>query len=570
MTNPARGRLSLLIGALASLLIAPPGGAAPPPANPKLILQITVDALRGDLPARYLPAMGEGGFRYLMEQGIHYSNAHYRHANTETIVGHTSLATGTVPAIHGMVGNVWYDRALGRGIYNIEDPRYHMLSAGAGVDASTEIDPTQRVAKSDGRSPRALLTSTFSDELAIRFNGQSKIFAVSVKDRGAVPLAGSSGKAFWFSKASGEFVSSNYYYDVYPEWVNRFNAAKPTAAYADKRWELMHAPSAYRFGDADDSPWETNFPGYGRVFPHAFGPADSKYFTTFLTLSPAGDEMTLAFAKKLLEEEQLGVDEIPDYLSISFSSNDYVHHLFGASSLEAEDNLLHLDRRLAELFALVDKQVGLQNTLIVFSADHGTPEVPDYLATLGDADAHLFDSDSVLSDALMERLTQRFGAGKALIVDFAFPYVYLNHVEIAKRELSSAEVARVVADHLATLDGVTAALTAQDIVDRGPGGTLIDEHVYNNFLLQRSGDIHVVLDPNSFINDFDGLTVASTHGSPWRYDTHVPVIFAGFGLTGTQVHRRVAPYDIAVTLSAVVDASPPTGTIGEVLPEVVD
>ncbi|MEJ2392997.1 MAG: alkaline phosphatase family protein, partial [Gammaproteobacteria bacterium] len=175
---------------------------------PRLVLQITVDALRGDLPKRYAQVLGDSGFRYLMDQGIDYTNAHYQHANTETIVGHVSLATGAVPAAHGMVGNVWFDRELGRLSYNIEDSRHHLLTACSDVDQKTEIDPTQRVAKVDGRSPAAILSSTFSDELAVHFNGKSKIFGVSIKDRGAVSLAGHAGKAFWFSKASGEFVTS--------------------------------------------------------------------------------------------------------------------------------------------------------------------------------------------------------------------------------------------------------------------------------------------------------------------------------------------------------------------------
>jgi len=307
--------------------------------KPRLVLQITVDALRGDLPTRFPKMLGKGGFAYLLEDGIHYTNAHYEHATTETIVGHSSLATGAVPAVHGMVANVWFDRRLDRLVYNIEDADYHLLTAGADVDAKTEIDPTQKAAKVDGRSPQNILATTFSDELAVHFAGRSKIFGVSVKDRGAVSMAGHAGKAFWLSKANGEFVTSTYYYDEYPAWVNEFNAGMPTLAYAGQSWELMHPAGQYLFGDADDREYETDFPGFGRTFPHAYGEADDKYFTTRLTLSPAGDELTLDFAKTLLVNEQLGQDEAPDYLSISFSSTDYVGHVFGASSLETEDNI---------------------------------------------------------------------------------------------------------------------------------------------------------------------------------------------------------------------------------------
>jgi hypothetical protein len=160
--------------------------------------------------------MGEGGFRYLMNNGIWYADAHHAHANTETIVGHTTLATGADPAVHGMIGNVWLDRQTGKLTYNIEDPKYRILTPGADVNKATEIDPTQKVASTEGRSPNAILGSTFGDELAIYTAGRAKIFGVSIKDRGAVSMAGHAGKAFWFSKASGEFVTSSYYYDRYP------------------------------------------------------------------------------------------------------------------------------------------------------------------------------------------------------------------------------------------------------------------------------------------------------------------------------------------------------------------
>jgi hypothetical protein len=168
--------------ALALSVISITGNLAWSGTQPKLVLQITVDGLRGDLPSRFPGLLGEGGFRYLMEQGIHYTDAHYQHANTETIVGHTSLATGTVPAAHGMVGNVWFDRELDRLMYNIEDPEYHLLTVGADVDSKTEIDPTQKAAKVEGRSPNNILSSTFSDEMAVHFGGRSRIFAVSVKE----------------------------------------------------------------------------------------------------------------------------------------------------------------------------------------------------------------------------------------------------------------------------------------------------------------------------------------------------------------------------------------------------
>jgi len=537
--------------------------------KPRLILQITVDALRGDLPKRYAHVLGDGGFRYLMEQGIDYTNANYQHANTETIVGHVSLATGSVPAAHGMVGNVWFDFEQGHLTYNIEDSDYHLLTAGADVDGSTEIDPTQKAATVDGRSPVAILSSTFSDELAVHFNGKSKIFAVSVKDRGAVSLAGHAGKAFWFSKSSGEFVTSSYYYQRYPDWVDAFNAGKPALAYAGKSWELMLPATAYMFGDDDDREYETDFPGFGRTFPHTYGAADDKYLTTRLTLSPAGDELTLAFAKALLDSERLGQDEVPDYLAISFSSNDYIGHLFGASSLEAEDNIARLDHTLAELFAYVDKQVGLDNTLIVLSADHGQPEAPGYLHELGIGNAHYIDTGAWDKGPAIEALKKQFGLGEELIQVYYHPYVYLNRKLIEDKGLDQARLETAVAAELLKFDGVAAAVSSTALRTASVPDTLMNRAILRNFHPKRSGDIYVVFEPNVFINDFDGLTVTSTHGSPWRYDTFVPVIFAGAGLRPQTVSRAITPYDIAPTLAAYLGVKPPSASIGNPLAEVM-
>ena len=560
-----------LLAALAPAAVTKAVGAeSGPAATPRLILQITVDALRGDLPSRYGQVLGEGGFRYLMEQGVNYTNAHYQHANTETIVGHASLATGTVPAAHGMVGNVWFDRALERLVYNIEDADYHLLSANSDVDQSTEIDPTQKAAKVDGRSPRAILSSTFSDELAAHYAGKSKIFGVSVKDRGAVSLAGHAGKAFWFSKASGEFVTSTYYYEAYPQWVKDWNAAKLPQVYAGTSWELTHKPEMYLFGDADDRDYETDFPGFGRTFPHPYGAADDKYFTTRLTLSPAGDELTLDFAKTLLDAEQLGQDEVPDYLAVSFSSTDYVGHIFGPSSLESEDNIARLDRSLADLLAHVDIRVGLQNTLIVLSADHGQPEVPGYLHGLGIQSASYINPKELDKAPAIAALKQRFGLGEELIEDFFQPYLYLNRELIRSKGLDQAEIEKVLAEEIEKFPGVAKAVSSTALRSAALPDTELMRKILNNFHPRRSGDIYLVFEPYVYINDFDGLIVASTHGAPWRYDSFVPVMFAGAGLKPATLSRAMTPYDIAPTLANYLGIKQPSAAIGEPLVEVIE
>ncbi len=268
------------------IAVRPAQAEAAGPAEPKLVLQITVDQLRGDLPMRYRDRLGEGGFRHLLEQGVHYTNAHYRHANTETAVGHATLVTGADPSAHGIVANDWKDPATGAFVYNTEDDRHHVLG--------------QEPKAHQGVSPRNLLASTIGDELILSNTGRSRVFSVSGKDRGAILPGGHAGKAFWYSKSTGKFVTSSYYYDAYPGWVEAWNDAAPAEAYRGKGWELLHDQSSYLAADHDDRPYEAAALGMGRVFPHPYG--DDEYLTMRLGLTPAVDELTLDFVKTLIRD----------------------------------------------------------------------------------------------------------------------------------------------------------------------------------------------------------------------------------------------------------------------------
>ena len=538
-----------------------------PPA--KLVLQITIDQLRGDLPDKYMNNMAEGGFRYLKQNGIWYANAHYGHSNTETVVGHTTLATGADPSEHGMVSNIWFDRDTDKLIYNVEDKHYHLLNEIVDVDKRIEVDATQKVVSSDGRSPANIMATTFSDELAIQSNAKAKIFAVSLKDRGAVTMAGHAGKAFWFSKSSGEFITSNYYYDVYPTWVSNWNNERKNRFYENKSWQLLHEKSRYMHGNSDEQSWEKDFAGFGRTFPHYYGKADSKHFNRFLSFSPAGDELTLSFAKNLIEAEALGKDNVTDYLAISFSSTDYIGHLFGPSSLEAEDNMLRLDRTLANLFAYVDKQVGLENTLIILSADHGVPDAPAYMKSFG------IDSGSVLLDSWdksisYQALKERFGVGKKLIKKYFLPHVYLDRKLIKDKGLNLAEVEQAIVEELMKIHGVAAAISSSAIRENRLPESFLNRAAIRNYYSKRSGDILLLFKPFYFVNGFHGKTVAVNHGSPWRYDTNVPVIFAGMQIKGQRIERKIDPKDIAPTLAAIFKTKLPSASSGNQLHEITD
>jgi len=519
--------------------------------KPKLILQITVDQLRGDLPTRYYDRLGEGGFRYLLDNGVVFNNAHHAHANTETIVGHVTLATGAHPSEHGMIGNIWFDRETGKTTYNIEDPDYHLLSEGADIDADTEIDPTQKAASSDGRSPASILTTTFSDELSSLTAGKAKVFGISVKDRGAVSMAGHSGKAFWFSKSTNEFVTSSYYYKKYPQWVVDWNAKKLPEQYSGKAWELMH-PLA----------------GYGRTFPHKFNTSDNKYYSTYLTVSPAGDELTLEFAKAAINAEQIGSDDITDFLGVSFSATDYIGHFFGTSSLESEDNILRLDRTLANLFAFIDEKIGLDNTLIVLSADHGAPEAPGYLKSMGIPTGYV-SPDTWDKKPAIDRIKRKFGIKGKLIEGYDHPYIYLSNEVIGNSKIDLLAIEKAIVDELVRFPGVSTAVSSIALARGVVADTFLTRAMTNNYHPKRSGNVYVVFEPGWFINNLDGLSVAVVHGSPWPYDTFVPIIFAGYGIKPLTVSRKVHTVDVASTLANIVGAKPPSGASGEVLLEVL-
>ncbi|MEE4237143.1 MAG: alkaline phosphatase family protein, partial [Anderseniella sp.] len=371
-----------------------------------------------------------------------------------------------------------------------------------------------------------------------------------------------------FSKSAGRFVSSSYYMDAYPDWVTAWNEAGHVARYGNTTWKLLDQLETYRFGSADDAEWETDFPGWGRVFPHPYGAADAKYYTTLLTLSPAGDELTADFAKALIKAEELGADDKADYLAVSFSSTDYVGHIFGPSSLESEDNLRRLDRTLAEFLGFIDETVGLDRTLIVLSADHGAPEVPGYLKSLG-IEAGNFNFEDVDKRPAIEALKAKFGVAEELVASFSQPYVYLDDEVISAGNLDRTLVARELAKEIRKMPGIAYAISSEDLRGGSVAQTPVSDAVLANFHPDRSGDIYVVFQPQWFVADFDGLTVASSHGTPWTYDSYVPIIFVGPNISPATVHRRVETVDVAPTISAYLGIKPPSGSRGRVLGEVL-
>ena len=525
----------------------------------RLVLQITVDGLRADLLNRYRQGFSEGGFNYLLNSGMHFTNAHYQYANTETIVGHTTLATGALPSQHGMIGNVWFDRDAEELAYNIEDPEYPLLPTREDEEKGVQVDPAQKKSRTQGRSPRVILAPTFSDTLSSFYGGHSKIFSVSGKDRSAVSMAGQSGKAFWFSTNSGDFITSSFYYDKYPEWVMGWNSQRKSESYQDKYWTLLNDPASYLLFDQDNRPYEADLSGFGRTFPHPFEGMDDKLFFTKILTSPVGDQLTLDFAKEMIVSEQIGADDIPDYLSISFSGVDAVNHFFGPSSLENEDVVVQLDKTLDELFTFIDQQVGLAHTLVILSADHGMAEMPEYLTELGYQAGRL---DPMQIAGTANKAAEQFGIDGVVLL-FYRPYLYLDTKKIKAASAEVSAVRQAITEALMRMDGIALA-AATDKLSEQQANPLWDK-IINNHHWSRSGDIYVVQKPYWFL--FDDSPVKAMHGSPWRYDTHVPIIFSGPGINAQTISRLVHPADVSPTISALLGISAPASSEGTALEE---
>ena len=323
------------------------------------------------------------------------------------------------------------------------------------------------------------------------------------------------------------------------------------------------------FGKDDDRPFEVDLFGLGTTFPHPVK-GDSEYFYASLIATPFGDELTADFAKTLIKEEKLGLGKNTDFMAISFSVTDYIGHVFGPSSLEAEDNVLRVDRLLADLFRFIDEQVGLDQTLIIVSADHGMCEAPEHLQNLGFEVGRL-TSETIVKGTVRNALEARLGVPEDVIRLYEHPYVYLNEEEIQRTKYSIAEIETVVAEEIIKIPGIIGAVTRTDLLKGSFAPTPINTKILNNFHLKRSGHVHVIADQFWFFAYAMDTTpeIAAIHASPWTYDSYVPLFFAGNNMPAQQIARPVTPYDIAATIAVRLEIKPPSGSVGVPLVEVL-
>jgi predicted AlkP superfamily pyrophosphatase or phosphodiesterase len=546
--------------------------------RPRLVLLIVVDQFRYDYLERFGNLFTGNGIGRLMREGASWADANYDHAPTKTAPGHATLMTGTWPAEHGIIGNDWFDRETGRKVTSVSDDATTLLGGREGEK---------------GQSPRRLLASTLGDELRLATADRSKVIGISSKSRSAILPAGRHATAaYWFNINNGWMVSSSYYFKQLPAWVERFNRTGMADKFFGRRWERLLPETEYtkRVGP-DDEPWENiaSPDRDTRTFPHTItGGADapSRPFYRELDYSPFSNDLLVAFAEQAIENERLGADTDTDLLSVSFSANDYVGHRFGPYSQEVMDITLRVDRQIGELLDYVNAHVGLQNTLVVFTADHGVAPIPEQAQALNLPASRTQEADAfnTIMAAIRTRYArkgepdktgdyiQKFQDRSESKEGFINNSIYLNTAALKRDHIDVEEFERAVGEAAMTLPGMARYFTRSQL-EAGviPPADPVARRMLHGFHPQRSGDVVILNEPFNIIfglpDDPTDPRSSATHESPYSYDTHVPLIIMGRGLVAGRYAQASTPADIAPTLSYLMGVQAPSNATGRVLTE---
>ena len=513
-----------------------------------LVVVIVVDQLRADMPGELLARFGPGGFRRFYEQGVVYPNGVMRFAPTSTGPGHATLATGTLPARHGVIGNQWWDTELGREVNCVADPGQRGLGPGNVAGG--------------GVSPHLLESETFTDVIHAASKGLSRTLSFSIKDRSAVIPAGRRGDAVWYSKRTGTFVSSDYYFDALPAWLDDFNEER-MGDLDGAVWELLQARSEYRFGDRDDQSWEMAIHGPGRVFPHRLADAGNR--SSALRFMPLADQLVVDLARGASLSTRLGQGPTTDVLILGLSASDYIGHAYGPDSLEWEDNLLRLDALLSELFSWLDGHVGMDHVLVGLSSDHGVASVPEYRM------AHGLPSGRVdtpgLERGLREFLRDRLDIEGDPVLGASYPLIYLDEGVLQAAGIPIEIAERAAAGHVLETEGIADVIIRSDILTGRVPASLLNDRVVAGFHARRSGHLFLIQGPHWFMEE-DPDYYAATHGSPYDYDARVPLMFLAPGLTPQVVEREVGTEDFAPSITGYLGLRPPGDATGTGLAEI--
>ncbi|GAB4000706.1 alkaline phosphatase family protein [Spirosoma daeguense] len=516
--------------------------------QPKLVVGIVVDQMRYDYLYRFYNKYSEGGFKRMLREGFNCRNNHYHYAHTVTAAGHAAVYTGSIPAINGMIGNEWYDPFAQKGVYCVEDSTVKTVG-------SSNVSVGKM-------SPRNLLTSTVTDQLRIATQFRSKTIGIAVKDRGSILPAGHTASgAYWYDSKTGNWVTSTFYRPELPQWLTEFNAKKLPSEYIKRGWQTLLPISQYVESTPDDEPYEAKLPGAEKpVFPYELAGRAGDAFGTVLS-SPWGNTMTKDMAIAAVKGENMGKGDVTDFLAISFSTPDRVGHAFGPNSVEEEDIYLRLDLEFAELFSFLDSWTGKGNYTVFLTADHGVMDVPGFWKQ-HNLPAGLLNGRKA-QETVKKALNDSFGSGD-YVVAVENAQLYLNRPLLAQKKITVDAVCAVVREALLPIPGIADVVNLRSLGTSGLNSHLLE--LYKNMThAKRSGDIQLITEPSWIDNSGTG----TNHGSPYHYDTHVPFVLFGWGVTKGETLRYTTIADIAPTIATLLHILPPSGTVGNAVQEAI-
>ncbi len=512
--------------------------------KPKLVVGIVVDQMRYDYLTRFWDKYGDGGFKKLVNEGFNCKNANYNYMPTYTGPGHASIYTGTTPENHGIISNTWYNKVANNSMYCTRD---YLANTIGSVSAHGKM------------SPKNLLSTTITDELKLATNNKGKVIGMSIKDRGAILPAGhKADAAYWYEGDNvGKWISSSFYMNELPKWVQKVNKKNNSDKYLNTKWETLLPIENYTESMGDNNPYEGLFnTEKAPVFPHDLPMLrDSNFNYSLIKATPYGNTILKELALAAIKEEKLGKDEFTDFLAVSFSSPDYIGHQYGPLSIEIEDTYLRLDKDLEEILNYLEKNFEKDEVLIFLTADHGVVNVPQYLMD-NNLPAGYFDNAKLIDD-LSAYLKSEYDAD-SIVMNVSNYQVFLNHEYINKNNWNVEAIENTIARFLLTKKGVAKAVTASSLkaaefTDRILG------NAQRGFHQARSGDILYVLESGWIPS---GYHTGTTHGSPYNYDTHVPLLWYGAGIKKGQSDHFVVIPDIAATIAALLEIQAPSACTG--------
>lgn len=516
--------------------------------TPKLLVGLVVDQMRVDYIYRFWSRYGNGGFKRLVSNGYFCRNTHYNYVPTYTGPGHCSIYTGTTPSVHGIIANDWYAKDKQKMMYCTED---------GGVTSVGGEGPNGM------QSPHNQLSSTIGDELKMNSNGRSKVIGIALKDRSSILPAGhAADAAYWYDDASGKFISSTWYLKELPQWVKQFNDKQLAKSYLEKGWNTLYPIETYTESIADENPYESAPNKKAKaVFPYDYKDALEKNSFGILKATPYGNTITKELAMEAIRNEGLGKDAFPDLLCVSFSSTDIIAHAYGPRAVEVEDVYLRLDKELEELLKTLDAEVGKDNYAVFLTADHGGAEVPNYLKDRK-IPGGLLKAWKVEKD-LKGFCSAKFG--DTLINNISNQQVFLNMDKINSMKLDLDQVEKAICQRLLQMEGIAEAYPSCVLKNEIGKSDNLKSLMVMGYNHKMSGNVAFSYLPGWL----DIGETGTTHGAGYAYDTHVPLVFYGFGIKKGESLKMTHITEIAPTVCFLLNINMPSGCFSKPLDEVL-